>query len=137
MVKTPQKFEVVVLGIIFDPRKKKILLGRREKDPYIKNLGWCFPGGRLELGEDVDQTLKRNMKLKTGYSVKNLGAIFSRTYPEKEELLGVYFLTEVFEGNEKPGGDIVELKWVSPKEIEKYFTTSYHKKLKEFLNGLV
>ncbi|MFH1365017.1 MAG: NUDIX hydrolase [archaeon] len=132
-----QKFEVVVLGIIFDPKKKKMLIGKRENDPYVKDLKWCFPGGRIHIGEDVDQALKRNMKEKTGYSVKNLGAIFSKTYPERPELLGVYFLTEVFEGKEQPGDDILELKWVNPKELEKYFTTSFHRKLKEFLNDLV
>lgn len=84
MEKSHEKFEVIVLGIIFNPQKKKILIGRRENDPYIKKLTWCFPGGRLQIGEDVDQALKRNMKLKTGYSVKNLGAIFSKTYPEKK-----------------------------------------------------
>jgi len=131
------KFEVVILGIIFDPKKKKILIGRRENDPNITELKWCFPGGRLKQGEDVDQALKRVLKLKTGYGVKNLGAIFSKTYPEKPELVSVYFLTQVFEGNEKPGDDIVELKWVSPKELEKHFTTSFHRKLKEFLNELV
>jgi len=131
------RFEVVVLGIVFDPKKKKILIGRRENDPYIKDLTWCFPGGRMRLGEDVDQALKRSLKAKTGYTVKNLGAIFSKTYPERPELLGVYFLTEVFEGKEQAGEDILELKWVNPKELEKYFKTSFHRKLKEFLNDLV
>lgn len=134
---TLPKFEVIVSGIVFNPRKKKILIGRRENDPYIKELTWCFPGGRLQIGEDVDQALKRNMKLKTGYSVKNLGSIFSKTHPEKKDLVSIYFLTEVFEGKEQPGGDIIELKWISPKEIEKYFTTSFHRKLKEFLNDLI
>jgi 8-oxo-dGTP diphosphatase len=131
------KFEVVILGIVFDPKKKKILIGKRENDPYIKDLGWCFPGGRMRIGEDVDQALKRSLKAKTGYTVKNLGAIFSKTYIERPELLGVYFLTEVFEGKEKPGEDILELKWVSPKELEGYFKTSFHRKLKQFLNELV
>jgi 8-oxo-dGTP diphosphatase len=130
-------FEVVVLGIVFDPVKKRILIGKRENDPYIKNLEWCFPGGRLKIGEDVDQALKRSLKEKTGYTVKNLGAIFSKTYPERPNLVGIYFLTQVFEGEEKAGKDLAELKWISPKEIDKYFTTSFHRKLKEFLVELV
>ena len=132
-----QKFEVVILGIIFDPKAKKILIGRRENDPHIPKLTWCFPGGRATYEEDVDKTLKRNVKAKTGYDVKNLGAIFSKTYPEKQDFIGIYFLTQVFEGEEKPGDDFVELKWVSPNELENHFTTSFHKKLKEYLNDLV
>lgn len=131
------RFEVIVLGIIFNPKEKKILIGRRENDSEIKELTWCFPGGKLQKGEDIDKALKRNIKEKTGYDIKNLGAFFSKTYPEKEDLLAVYFLTRVFEGKEKPGDDLVELKWINPKELDKYFTTSYHKKLKEFIEELV
>jgi ADP-ribose pyrophosphatase YjhB (NUDIX family) len=131
------KFEVIVLGIIFDPIKKKILIGKRENDPKIKELTWCFPGGRLHKGEDIDRALKRSIKEKTGYIIKNLGAFFSKTYPENPELVSICFLTKVFEGIEKPGGDLVELRWVDPKDLGKYFTTSYHKKLKEFIEELV
>lgn len=137
MEKSLEKFEVIVLGIVFDPKKKKILIGKRENDPYIRNLDWCFPGGRLHLGEDVDQTLKRKMKIKTGYSIKNLGTIFSDTRPERPSLVELYFLTEAFEGKEHPGDDIVELKWISPKDVEKYFKIAIHRKLKEFLSELI
>lgn len=131
------RFEVIVLGIIFDPEKKKILIGRRENDPIIKELTWSFPGGRIYPGEEIDEALKRNIKRKTGYKIKNLGAFFSRTYPENPELMSVFFLTRIFEGEEKPGDDLVELKWVNPKDLDKYFTTSYHRKLKEFIEELV
>ena len=131
------KFNIIILGIIFDPKTKKILIGKRENDPYIPELTWCFPGGELFIGEEIDTALKNKIKLKTGYDVKNLGAFFSKTFPEKKNLLAVYFLTEVFEGKEKAGDDLIELKWVSPKELENYFTTSFHKKLKEYLIDLV
>lgn len=129
-------FSVIVLGIIFDPQKKKILIGRRENDPLLPEVSWCFPGGRAKIGEDVDKTLKNNLKAKTGLIVKNLGSIFAKTYPEKEDLLAVYFLCESFEGEEEAGDDLKELKWVDPEELENYFTTSFHKKLKEFLIDL-
>ena len=132
-----KEFNVIVLGIIFDPKTKKILIGKGENYPDIPELTWCFPGGELLIGEEIDAALKKKIKLKTGYSVKNLGTFFSKTYPEKSNLLAVYFLTQVFEGKEKPGDDLKELKWIEPKELEKYFTTSFHKKLKEFLLDLV
>ena len=131
------KFNIIILGIIFDPKKKKILIGKRENDPHIPELTWCFPGGELLIGEEIDTALKNKIKLKTGYNIKNLGAFFSETFPEKQNLLAVYFLTEVFEGEEKAGDDLTELKWVNPKELENYFTTSFHKKLKEYLIDLV
>ncbi|MCX6774860.1 MAG: hypothetical protein NTY99_02090 [DPANN group archaeon] len=30
-------FLVNVLGIVYNPKTKKILIGRRENDPYVKN----------------------------------------------------------------------------------------------------
>jgi len=130
------EFKVIVLGVIYDPAKKKILIGRRENDPNFPKLKWCFPGGRAYHGEDVDKILKKNIKEKTGYTIKNLGAIFVTTYREKKDFLGVYFLTEVFEGKETLGVGMKELKWVNPKEIEKYFDEKLHSRLKEFLEHL-
>ncbi len=133
MIEEMPKFSVAILGIIFDPKSKKILIGRRENDPFIPELTWCFPGGRAVVEEDVDKILKDSVKEKTGLIIENLGAIFAKTYPEKRDLLSVYFLCESFKGKEKAGGSFKEVKWVDPEELEKYFTTSFHKKLKEFL----
>ena len=132
-----QPFHVILLGIIFDPAKRKVLIARRgSEDEDIRNLAWQFPEGRLRHGDDIDKVLKTKIKQKTGYTVKNLGSIFYKTYPEKKDLLGVYFLCEVVDGEAKPANDFVELKWVSPKELEGHFTTSFNSRLKEYLLSL-
>lgn len=130
------KFNVILLGVIFDPAKRKILIGRRENDPYIKELTWVFPGGSLNYEEDLDAALKKKIKEKTGLDVKNLGAIFAKTYPEKKEFLSIYFLCEAIGGEEKAADDLVELKWVDPEEVEKHFTTSFHPHMKEYVLNL-
>jgi len=129
-------FQVILLGIIYDPQKKKILIGRRENDPQLKKLSWCFPGGRPCYEEDIEKCLEKKIKLKTGLEVTNLGSVFSKTYPEKRDLLAVYYLCEVIKGKEKPADDLKELKWVSPEELEKYFTISFHPHLKEYILNL-
>jgi len=131
-----QPFHIILLGVIFDPKTKKILIGRRENDPDLPKLTWCFPGGKLLHGNDIDKRLKEVVKLKTGYDIKNLGTIFSKVYPEKEDLMAVYFLCEIFKGKEKAGDDIHELKWVVPEQLEKHFTTSFHPRLKEYIMNL-
>ena len=134
-IKAP--FQVILLGIIFDPEKRKILIGKRgEDDEDIENLTWQFPEGRLRHGDDVDKILETNIKKKTGLDVKSLGAVFSKVYPEKEDLLGIYYLCESVGGEPIAKNDFVELKWVSPDEIEDYFTTSFHPHLKEYLDNL-
>jgi len=132
-----KRFEVVVLGVIYDPRNKKVLIGKRFPDKHIKNLTWAFPGGKIHEGEDVDQALKRNIKKKTGLEIENVGALFTRIPEEKDDLLLIFFLTEAFGGELKADGDFEQLKWVHPKEMENHFTTSMHPKLKEIILDLV
>jgi len=129
-------FLVNVLGIVFDTAKKKILIGRREKDPYVPELKWCFPGGRPEYGEDLEEALKKEIKKKTGLNVESLGAVFARVPEEKEEFLLIYYLCEAIGGKEKAGEKFKEIKWVKSEELEKYFTTSFHPKLKEYIMNL-
>lgn len=129
-------FQVIVLGIIFDPKERKILIGKREKDPYMPKLTWSFPGGRLTKDGEINKTLKERILEETGLEVKNLGAVFSKTYEEKRDLLAVYFLCEALKGKLKAGGKIKELKWVKPAELEKHFQVSFHPRLKEYLMNI-
>ncbi len=130
-----KKFEVIVLGILFDTKTKKILIGKRKDPKDIEGLSWAFPGGRPEKGEELEEALKREIKEETNYDVESLGVVYAKTYPEKRDLISVYFLCEIIGGEEKANDDFSELKWISTREIEDYFTTSFHPKLKEYLEG--
>ena len=129
-------FKVILLGVIYNPSTKKILIGRRENDPHIPKLSWVFPGGRLNKGENLGKSFKERIQETTNLEVANLGAIFAKTYPEKENFMAVYFLCEIRSGEEKAGGDIKELKWVGIEDLEKHFTTSFHPRLKEYILNL-
>lgn len=129
-------FFPIVLGIVFSTKTRKILIGKRKKDKDIPKLIWSFPGGRPEHGEELEHSIKREVKEETGMDVESLGVVFAKTYPEKRDLLALYFLCEVTGGKEQAGDDFTELKWVKPEELEKYFTTSFHPKLKEYILGL-
>lgn len=55
-------FLVNVLGIVYNPKTREILIGKREEDPYIKELSWCFPGGRPDYEDDLEFYLKGGLK---------------------------------------------------------------------------
>ena len=129
-------FLVNVLGIVYDNEKKRILIGRRKDDPYIKDLSWTFPGGRPAYQEDLEFYLKHAIKIKTGLDVDIKKIVFAKTYPEKREFLSIYYLCEVAGGKESAGEKFVEMKWIEPRDVEKYFTTSIHPKLLEYLKAL-
>ncbi|MBI3623087.1 NUDIX domain-containing protein [Candidatus Pacearchaeota archaeon] len=135
--KSTDPFHVLLVSIIFDPKERKILIARKDFDPELKGLKWFFPGTELKHGQDMDQTLKKRIKEKTGFEVKNLGAIFSKVYPERKDYLAIYFLCEVFKGSLKPWKFYKEIKWVRPGELEKHFAPlSFHPRLREYIMNL-
>ena len=131
-------FLVNVLGIVYNPKTKKILIGRREDDLYIKKLSWCFPGGRPAYENDLEYYLKHEIKIKTGLDVDVKKMIFVRALPEKKEFLLIYYYCEVVGGEEKAGEKFLEIKWVKPTEVQEYFitSTSLDPKISGFLESL-
>lgn len=136
-------FVVLTLGIIYDPKERKILIGKRKEDPNIPKLTWAFPGGRPEdKNEELDEAVKKELKKETGLNVENLGPVYAKTYPEKRDFLAIYYLCEnnslnnASEEKLQPGDNFEELKWVEPEELENYFTTSFHPHLKEYVLNL-
>jgi len=129
-------FLVNVLGIIYNPKTRQILIGKREDDLHIKELSWCFPGGRPGYEDELEFYLKHEIKTKTGLDVDVKRIVFTKTYPEKRELLSVYYYCEVVRGRAKAGEKFVEIRWIRPSDAQKYFTTSIHPLLSKYLKIL-
>ncbi len=131
-------FLVNLLGIVYNPKTRLVLIGRRENDPYFEGLSWVFPGGRPGYEKDLELHLAEGIKEKTGLDIEIKDVVFAKTYPEKREFLSVYYYCEchLLGGEERLGGSLIELKWVRPNEVKNYFTTSLHPKLLEYLKTL-
>lgn len=126
----------IILGIVFDTKTKKILISKRKNKSQITELTWCFPGGKIEVGEDLEKEIKRKIKEKTGLEIESLGSVFAETNLGNEGLLSIYYLCEFLGGNENPSEEYEEFKWVSPGKIEDYFGKELHPHLKEYLINL-
>jgi len=123
------QFKAVLVGIVFDPKTRKILIGKNKGDE-----DYSFVEGDLNQDEELDISLKRITKEKTGYIIHNLGTIFARNHMEKDkEKLELYFLCEATEGSEKPGENVEELKWIKPSEIAEYINGEIPSRLKEYI----
>ncbi len=129
-------FVVNVIGIVFDTKTRKILIGKKENDPNVPKLIWCFPGGRPNHNEELEVAVKREVKEETGAVVESLGPVFARILPENKNISMIYYLCEFIEQKNKKDDEFVELKWVNPEDAEKHFTTSFHPKLKEYIMNL-
>jgi ADP-ribose pyrophosphatase YjhB (NUDIX family) len=84
----------------------------------------------------LEHYLRQEIKTKTRLNVKVKKVIFAKTYPEKRKFLSIYYFCEVIDGKEKAGEKFVEIKWIKPTEVRKYFTTSLHPKVWNFLKNL-
>ena len=129
-------FLVNVLGIIYDPKTKQILIGKRVNDKYISQLSWVFPGGKAGYEQDLETYVVTKAREKAGVKVDAKNVIFAKTYPEKREFLSIYYYCEYIDGEPSPNEGLLELKWVKPSEVVNYFTTSLHPKLLEYLKTL-
>ncbi len=131
------KFKVILIGIVFDPEKRLVLIGKNQQDE-----DYSFLEGDLTYNEELDIGLKRVTKEKTGFKVHNLGAVYAQNCLDKKsedkckERLEVYFLCEATEGKEKPGKNVKELKWVKPSEVEAHIQNSLPARLKEYIMNL-
>jgi ADP-ribose pyrophosphatase YjhB (NUDIX family) len=130
-------FLVNCLAIVYNPKTKKILIGRREKDLLVKTLIWNFPGGRPGYSKNLEDYLKFEIKKKTNLDVKIKKLVFARVPEENSRFLLLYYLAEPLNvGKEKAGEKFVEIKWVKPKDAGKFFTTSLHPEIIKLLKKL-
>src|SRR4030042_5066288 len=93
-----EKFKVKIIGILFNPKTRKILIGKNFGDKVFS-----FLEGDLKYNEELDNGLKRVAFEKTGYKVHNLGAVYAENMLKEKDELRLYFLCEATEGSEKSG----------------------------------
>lgn len=123
------KFNVKIVGILFNPLDKTILVGRNKGENYFS-----FLESNLNQNEELDIGLKRATTEKTGYIIHNLGTIFARNNIEgKKETLEIYFLCEATEGKKNLAKNVEEIRWIKAKEFENLANQKLPSRLKEYI----
>ncbi len=88
----PARFNFRIVGVALDPERGRVLLHRAEGDDF-----WSLPGGRAELLEPAEATLRREMREELGaeiaverllWVVENFFEHAGKSYHE----LALYFL---------------------------------------------
>lgn len=106
----------VVTGLI--RRDGKVLIGKRPKGSLQGQ--WEFPGGKIELGEQPDEALKRELHEEIGIdaNIGELKLIISHAYGDRGVL--ILFYDVPFWKGEPKCQHHVEIKWVEPPELKHY-----------------
>ena len=114
--------------IIYNEAEKKMLLEKR-----TDNGMWCVPGGAIELGETLEEALRREVKEETSLDIFNpqlfdVRANVHMVYPNQDEAYYtdvVYLITE-YEGELKPDAESRELRWVPIDEFPEIMPTQVY-----------
>jgi 8-oxo-dGTP diphosphatase len=106
----------------------RILLVERGKDPLLG--WWSLPGGVLEIGETLEEGVRREVLEETGLAVRPLGVfeIFERIIrdqagkPEYHYVL-IDYVCRVEGGELAAATDASRAAWVSQQELSSYIIT--------------
>lgn len=142
-LKSRQDLKVLVIGlaIICDKQGKVLIGSRKEKDQWVENLSWVFPGGKMGF-LDFEKSLKQDVKKETGLNIKVNDLIAARIHPDSGlkpvQIVALYFHCQPLKEKPiaKPGGDLSKLQWVKPTDVFKHFTTSVCDEVTRFLTIL-
>ena len=105
----------VALGLLRDDRGRLLVL--RGVESPLAGL-WHFPGGKLEVGEDGQAAMRRELREELGVeagSARFLWALRYR-YPKRPELRLQAWLVENWNGQPRPGRDL-ECRWEDPVQL--------------------
>ena len=105
-------------------RNGRILLEKRKNEPGKGK--WSIPGGLVELGEEVEQTVIREVKEETGLEVgdpEHIDVVSNVEMDEKGKVRYHFVIIDYFVklkgGKLKASSDAAELRWVEFDEVEK------------------
>jgi 8-oxo-dGTP diphosphatase len=104
-------------------RDNRVLLVRRGQPPS-EGL-WAIPGGRVELGETLQEAAGREIKEETGLTVCARDPVHTFDVILRDKTGRVQFhyvivdlLADYVGGALRPGDDAREARWVTPEELE-------------------
>jgi 8-oxo-dGTP diphosphatase len=116
----PDAPQVAVGAIVV--RDDRALLVRRAKPPS-EGL-WAVPGGRVELGETLQEAVEREIKEETGLTIRAGNPVYSFDVILRDDAGRVRFhyvivdlLADYVSGTLRPGDDACEARWVTPTEL--------------------
>jgi 8-oxo-dGTP diphosphatase len=108
----PDQPIVGVGAIVF--KGDEVLLVRRGKEPALGE--WSLPGGAVEVGETLEEALRRELLEETGIEVEILGlsAFLERIFPDTAGKISYHYVLLDFlccyrGGEPQAGSDVLEL----------------------------
>jgi 8-oxo-dGTP diphosphatase len=112
------RHSVSVTGIITDDHGRALLIQRRD------NHHWEPPGGVLELGESIEDGLRREVREETGLDVEPVA--LTGVYKNMNRgIIALVFRCKPIAGELNTGDETAAFRWVTETEIRQLVTEAY------------
>lgn len=121
----PDRPVVGVGGVVV--HRNRVLLIRRRGEPLKGE--WSIPGGVLELGEELAEGVRRELKEETGLEVEPLEVlvVFDRIMREGRRVrfhfVIVDYACRLKRGRLEPASDVLDARWVRREDLPQYKLT--------------
>jgi 8-oxo-dGTP diphosphatase len=116
----PDQPQVAVGAIVF--KDDKVLLVLRANPPAKEQ--WAIPGGRVELGETLQEAAEREIKEETGITIRAREPVLTFDVIDRDDAEHVRFhyvivdlAADYISGEPQPGDDAASARWISPEEL--------------------
>lgn len=112
----------------------KLLILKRASDDVQKPNIWEIPGGRLELGEDPREGIKRETKEETGIDIEILHPLNIRHFirADGQTITMLIFLCKALNGDIKIGEEHSSFEWIPLEKSKEKLTDFFHKEVDIF-----
>ncbi|MBK5057311.1 8-oxo-dGTP diphosphatase [Streptococcus parasanguinis] len=108
------------LCLVEDPTNGKVVLQYRSPDRYKKWSGYAFPGGHIEEGESLAESVIREIYEETGLTITNPKLVAVKDWPQDE---GGRYIVFCYKATEFTGqlrsSEEGEVYWVEKDQLEK------------------
>ena len=117
----------VVCGVVYNNKNEILITQRGDQKNYKK---WEFPGGKVKPNEELNKSIKRELKEELNVVVDPIKVIYSNTY-KKYDLI---FIECLYETGTIELNEHLDYNWTKIKDLGNY---NFLEGDKEFINYLL